>query len=99
MAKTTAKLIDSDKLQSRIQDRLATVSDEEHQQWLTSPCTKALLDLLERDRIDLTMGWQLGNYDEKDGQKAQGQAFYILGLQEDIVSMKADQLLTEALDA
>lgn len=81
-----------------MQDLVARVSVEEHQQWLSAPCTKALLLLLGRDQVDLVMGWQLGNYDEKDGHKAQGQSFYILGLVEDIRTMKSDQLAEEDIE-
>lgn len=85
----------SDKIHSKMQDLLAGVRTEEFQQWVTSPCTRALFMKLDMDLTDITLGWQLGNYDDADNHKAQGQAFYILQLVEDIRTMKSDQLAEE----
>lgn len=88
--------VSSDKIHDQIQQKLEAVSYEEWQQWRTSRCTQALLLMLERDNMDLQMGWSLGNYADTDNHRAAGQSFYILSLQEDINQMKAKE---EEVDA
>jgi hypothetical protein len=38
------------------------------------------------------MSWSLGHFDDAENLKAQGQAFYILGLQDDLRHMLEDQV-------
>ena len=67
-----------------------TMTPEDHSSWLSHPCSKVLKWGLELDLLNLQECWALGNFDERENLKAEGQAFYILGLREDIQHMLTD---------
>jgi len=67
------------------------ITPEDHSSWISHPCTKVLLKGLDLDEGNLEQSWKLGNFDARDEARAQGQAFYIMGLREDIRHMLADQ--------
>lgn len=67
------------------------ITPEDHSSWLAHPCSKLLLTTLKLDFHNLTNSWSLGNFTDDEQLKAQGQAFYIMGLEDDIRHMLADQ--------
>jgi hypothetical protein len=82
----------TEQLQSKVQEILAGITPEDHSSWLAHPCSKLLETALKLDLHNLQMSWSLGHFDEAENLKAQGQAFYILGLQDDLRHMLEDQV-------
>ena len=74
---------ETERLQSKIQEVLVGITPEDHSSWLGHPCTKVLLKTLELDLKNLQTTWTLGGFSEEKLHSAQGQAFYILGMEDD----------------
>ena len=77
----------SDKLQSKIREILESLTPEDHQLWMSHPCTQITLLSLELDKTNLEESWALGQFDDRENLKAQGQAFYIMGMDQDMRHM------------
>lgn len=71
------------------------ITPEDHSSWISHPCTKVLLEGLDLNEGNLEQCWKLGNFNKRDEARAQGQAFYIMGLREDIRHMLADKEILE----
>jgi len=80
----------AEKLQSKIQSNLEGITPEDYSSWLAHPCSKVLFATLDLDEENLRTGWQLGEYGKRQEAQAQGQAFYILGLRDDLRHMLAE---------
>ena len=79
-----------EKIESKIQEKVTGQTHESFQQWLSHPFTKALLLQLELDGEELRNSWSLGQFSAEEQVRAQGQAFYILGLTSEIHSLWGD---------
>lgn len=80
------------RLESKIAELLEKVNKDTYIQWLSHPCTKAVLIQLELDQEEIKDNWANNRYTEGDNEaQAKGQVAYILGLDVTIRSMKEDE--------
>ena len=68
-----------EKLSRKLQDIVNTITHEDHEQWMSHPCTRALLKGLEVDEQDLKDQWGAAQFssDVRKDANAQGQIHYI----------------------
>lgn len=79
-----------EKLESKQRSLLEKVSKDDHINWLSTPSTKAMFIQFDIDQQQLREMWSMGQYNETEGWKAQGQAQYIMDLEQKIKEMLSD---------
>ena len=79
-----------EKLESKQRSLLEKVSKDDHINWLSMPSTKAMFIQFEIDQEQLRELWAAGQYGDVENLKAQGQAYYILDLEQKIKEMLSD---------
>lgn len=79
-----------ERLEARQASLLERVSPADFENWLQMDATKASFVQFEIDSEDLREKWASGCFNEREELKAQGQALYLLLLEETIRRMKSD---------